>query len=240
LSNQSILGRKSYQFVERDTSIAPRVWRLLDLVGESQSQFFAPTTKNKFKLKGTGPMTYHLGYDFTRNGDNVLVQSPKKYLEWTFDEYTRIFGEKPCVASSPLEKGDHPEIDTTEYLGFNDIKTYRSVIGSLQWVISLGRFNIATPVMTLSAFCAVPRKGHLECARRVIGYLYKMRHGALRYRTQAPDFSDLPETNAKWDNYVYGNVKEVLCLRVHSPRRFKFKINPVKQIPCFISFEFME
>jgi hypothetical protein len=38
-----------------------------------------------------------------------------------------------------------------------------------------------------------------------------MQHGALRYRTQASDFSDLPETNTKWDNYdVYGDVKEVL------------------------------
>jgi hypothetical protein len=96
-------------------------------------------TTYKFKLKGTGPMTYHLGCDFTRDGDDVLVQSPEKYLERTFDEYARIFGKKPRVASSPLEKGDHPEIDTMEYLGFDDIKKYQSVIGSLQWAISLGR-----------------------------------------------------------------------------------------------------
>jgi hypothetical protein len=175
-------------------------------------------TTYKFKLKGTGPMTYHLGCDFTRDGDNVLVQSPKKYLERTFDEYTRIFGEKPRVASSPLEKGDHPEIDTTAYLGFDDIKKYQSVIGSLQWAISLGRFDIATAVMTLSAFRAVPRKGHLERARRVVGYLYKMRHAAIRYRTQAPDFSDLPETNAKWDNSVYGDVKELLPHDLPEPK----------------------
>jgi hypothetical protein len=72
--------------------------------------------------------------------------------------------------------------------------------------------------MTLSAFRAVPRKGHLECARRVVGYLYKMRHGALRYQTQAPDFSGLPETNAKWDNSVYGDVKEVLPHDLPEPK----------------------
>ncbi len=37
-----------------------------------------------------------------------------------------------------------------------------------------------------------------------------MRHAALRYQTQAPDFSDLPESNAQWDNSVYGDVKELL------------------------------
>jgi hypothetical protein len=125
-----------------------------------------------------------------------------------FGEAGRGTGDKG--AGAPEKKGDHPEIDTTEYLGFDDIKKFQSVIGSLQWAISLGRFDIATAVMTLSAFRAVPCQGHLERTKIVIGYLYKMRHGALRYRTQAPDFSDLPETNAKWDNSVYGNVKEVL------------------------------
>jgi hypothetical protein len=113
----------------------------------------------------------------------VLVQTPKKYLERTFDEYTRIFGEKPRVASSPLKNGDNPEIDTTEYLGFDNIKQYQSVIRSLQWAVSLGRFDIATAVMTLSAFHAVPHRGHLERARIVVGYLYKMRHTAIGYRT---------------------------------------------------------
>jgi hypothetical protein len=175
-------------------------------------------TTYKFKLKGTGPMKYHLGCDFTRDGDGVLVQSPKKYLDQTFDEYTRVFGEKPRVASSPLEKGDHPEIDTTDFLDFDGIKKYQSLIGSLQWAISLGRFDVATAVMTLSAFRAAPRKGHLERARRVVGYLYKMKHGSLRYRTTAPDFSDLPESTGNWDHSVYGNVKETLPHNMPVPK----------------------
>jgi hypothetical protein len=126
-------------------------WSLNEIIQEILTTY-------KFKLKGTGPMTcYHLRCDFTRDGDNVLVQSPKKYLERTFDKYTRIFGEKPRVASSLLEKGDHLELDPAEYFGFDNIKKYhQSVIGSLQWAISLGRFDIATAVMTLSAFRAVP------------------------------------------------------------------------------------
>jgi hypothetical protein len=32
-------------------------------------------TTYKFKLKGTGPMTYHLGCDFTRDGDDVVDSS---------------------------------------------------------------------------------------------------------------------------------------------------------------------
>jgi hypothetical protein len=29
-------------------------------------------TKHKLKLKGTGPITFHLGMDFTRDDDNTL------------------------------------------------------------------------------------------------------------------------------------------------------------------------
>ena len=56
----------------------------------------------------------------------------------------------PC--SSPLEKGDHPELDTSELLDPTGVQQYQSLIGSLQWAISLGRFDIATAVMTMSGF----------------------------------------------------------------------------------------
>jgi hypothetical protein len=35
---------------------------------------------HKFKLKGTGSMTFHLGMDFTRNDDNMLCISPQNTL----------------------------------------------------------------------------------------------------------------------------------------------------------------
>ena len=57
---------------------------------------------------------------------------------------------------SPLEKGDHPELDDSELLDATSIQNYQSLIGSLQWAVSLGRFNIATAVMSMSSFCALP------------------------------------------------------------------------------------
>jgi Reverse transcriptase (RNA-dependent DNA polymerase) len=35
-------------------------------------------TRHKFNLKGTGPITFHLGMDFTRDDDNTLCISPTK------------------------------------------------------------------------------------------------------------------------------------------------------------------
>jgi Reverse transcriptase (RNA-dependent DNA polymerase) len=37
--------------------------------------------RHKFKLKGAGPISYHLGMDFSRDEDNTLCISPTKYID---------------------------------------------------------------------------------------------------------------------------------------------------------------
>jgi hypothetical protein len=76
--------------------------------------------------------------------------------------FERLFGTKPNLkVTSPLDKGDHPEFDTSELLDNDGIQQYQSLIGALQWAISIGQFDISTAVMTLSSFCVAPRHGHL-------------------------------------------------------------------------------
>ena len=68
--------------------------------------------EQEFKLKGTGPITYHLGSDFFCDSEGVLCMAPKKYIDRMSDIYLRLFGTKPkTLYTSPLEKGDHPELD---------------------------------------------------------------------------------------------------------------------------------
>jgi len=113
--------------------------------------------------------------------------------------YERMFGQKPWTTySSPLEKGDHPELDMSEELGEKGIQQYQSLIGSMQWAVSIGRLDITTAVMTLSGFRAAPRQGHLDRARRVYGYLAKMKDAVIRIRTDEPDYSGLPDQQFDW------------------------------------------
>ena len=91
------------------------------------------------------------------------------------ETYVRLFGEKPKEHySSPLEKGDHPELNTSDLLVADGIQKYQSMIGAMQWAISIGRFDIATAVMSLSSFHVTPRVGHLERCKRIYVYLSKM------------------------------------------------------------------
>ena len=164
-----------------------------------------------FKLKGSGPITFHLGMDFFRDGDGVLCMAPKKYIEKMIANYERLFGEAPKTnVYAPLEKGDHPEMDTSELLDQGQIKVYQSLIGGLQWAVTIGRFDIMTAVMTLSSFRAAPRKGHLERAKRVCGFLSKMRHGTIRVRTDEPDMSDVPPKEYDWSRTTYGAIEEII------------------------------
>jgi hypothetical protein len=125
--------------------------------------------------------------------------------------YERIFGESPRqVYTSPIEKGDHPELDTSELLDQQGIAIYHSLIGALQWIITIGRFDVFTAVMTLSGFREAPRHGHLDRVKRVYGYLSKMRHGMIRVRTDEPDYSDIPDFEYDWSKSIYGHVEELL------------------------------
>jgi hypothetical protein len=179
---------------------------------EPQSLLDALSSKlYSFKLKGSGPITFHLGMDFFRDKHGILCLAPKKYIEKMIANYERLFGTSPRQTfSSPLEKGDHPEMDNSKLLDDEGVKIYQSLIGALQWVVTIGRFDINTAVMTLSSFRAAPRKGHLERVKRIYGYLSKMRNAVLRVRTEEPDFTALPNHEGDWTRTVYGAIEELL------------------------------
>ena len=119
--------------------------------------------EHHFKLKGNELIRYHLGSNFSRDEEGVLCMSPTKYIKCMMDNYICMFGSaSKTLYWSPLERGDHPELDTSDELDEEDTKKYQSLIGALQWVVTLGHFNIGTAVMTLSSFRANPRIGHLN------------------------------------------------------------------------------
>jgi hypothetical protein len=93
-----------------------------------------------------------------------------KYIEKLIKNYEKLFGIKPKEYAPQLEKRDHPELDTLELCTTEQIAHYQSMIGSLQLIVTIGRFNVHTAVMTMSGFRIAPRMGHLERLRRIYGY----------------------------------------------------------------------
>lgn len=77
----------------------------------------------------------------------------QKYKDRLAFPYEKMFGEKPSAKMCfPLEKGNHPELDDSELFDAEGIQHYQSLIGSQQWAITLGWFDIATAVMSMLSF----------------------------------------------------------------------------------------
>jgi hypothetical protein len=95
------------------------------------------TNKYGFKLKGTGPITFHLGCDFHCDQHGVLCMEPCKYILKMVSTYECLFGQKLSRrVLSPLDPKDHPELDTSKFLDLTGTQQYQSLVGVFQWAVS--------------------------------------------------------------------------------------------------------
>ena len=121
--------------------------------------------------------------------------------------------------SSPIVEKDHPELDLTEELDEDGIKQYQSLIGALQWLVTLGRFDILIGVTMMGSFRVSPRKGHLDRLKRMYGYIRKYPDGAIRFRTGIPDHESYTRpTEHNWAETIYGTGKDELPRDMPIPR----------------------
>ena len=67
----------------------------------------------------------------------------------------------------------NPIEDTSELLNDKGRQYYQMLIGILNWVVCIGRVDVALATTSLSRFTACPRKGHFDRVLRVFGYLKK-------------------------------------------------------------------
>ena len=64
-----------------------------------------------------------------------------RHAQYHFSEY-----------KTHIDKEYHPELDETAFLDTEFQTRYRSMIGSLNWLISLGRFDIQYCTTTLARY----------------------------------------------------------------------------------------
>ena len=128
---------------------------------------------------------------------------PDHYIKRMEESYKQRFpGEEiDKRVTSPLDPGDHPELDTSEFLPRDEIQIYQSLVGAMQWAISIGRFDIQTHIMTLSSFRAQPRRGHLQRVKRIYAYLIKYRHFRIRFDVREPNHENTPVQKFDWGKY---------------------------------------
>ena len=63
--------------------------------------------------------------------------------------------EKHSVPSSP---GDHPELYTSEFLDNDRHLYFHMLVGMLNWIVGIGRFDISPCYLTTSALHLLPKE----------------------------------------------------------------------------------
>ena len=189
--------------------------------------------KQDYDLKGIGQPEYYLGGNFhsvrepngTLEVDNDdpehhlsvkwlkedvrMVVSAKTYIENAIDRLERMLGVTSFATfNTPMAESLHPELDDSPLLNTEDHSKFRSLVGCANWLVTLGRFDIAYAANAFSRFSQAPRQGHLDGMKRVFGYLKKWTKGAIIIDPKYPDHSQfsVPEYD-QWREF-YPDAEE--------------------------------
>ena len=137
----------------------------------------------------------------------IAAESPSSIIQIFKSKYhLKVNGD----GKTPLDRNDHPELDTSEILEGDVAAKYLTMVGQLQWLVTLGRFDIHAQVATMSRFRAAPRQGHMDRLKRIYSYAIRTKDYSIRFRTEQPDYSFLPDQDFDWTYSVYGDVHEIL------------------------------
>ena len=76
-------------------------------IAAKDPQTFCNELKKKYnlKLKGVGPLEYHLGCTYKKDPDETLAADPRRYVNKILESYESMFKEKPRKSRPPLEEG---------------------------------------------------------------------------------------------------------------------------------------
>ena len=173
--------------------------------------------QKSFKLQGIGFPDYYLGADVNSVNEArlkakgvILGLSAKTYITNALEKLQSLFGGGPFhKARTPMMETYHPESDDSPLLGHEDISKYRTMLGSANWIVTLGRFDIAYATSTLARYSLAPREGHLNAMKRIFGYLRVYPKGELMINTTPFDHPKPKNTDGIWEEY-YPDAEEEL------------------------------
>jgi hypothetical protein len=172
-----------------------------------------------YVLKGVVKPEYYLRGDITITPEAKVALTPKTYILRAVEKYKKIFEQEAfCTYQTPMEEQYHPELDESEFLIPKECSLYRGLIGSANWMITLGRFDTYYAVNTLSRFSLEPRTTHLQALLRVFVYLKQFPDGHITVDPTNRNRQILPSETAthNWQE-CYPGMTEELPPGMHKP-----------------------
>ena len=127
-----------------------------------------------YVMKGVGKPQYYLGGDVVELDDQWEKEgithafAAETYIEQCIPKLLRMLNVTQFPKKNvPLNPEYHPELDETPLISEERITHYRSLIGSANWILTLGRFDIAYALSSLSRYSMAPREGHIQALQHL-------------------------------------------------------------------------
>ena len=177
------------------------------------------------KPSSIGPPKIYLGAKIMKvqlsNGVVAFAMSMSQYVKEAVRNVEEHLKKRDLgllkKASTPIAANYSPEIDGSPELDEEDAAYYQSLIGTLQWIVEMGRMDISIGVSALLSFVVMPREGHMQQVLHIFAYL-KIHHNArLVFDQSYPDIN-----NDAFDGAVY--MKEPISGNAPKPLGSEFII----------------
>ena len=170
--------------------------------------------KKDYILKGIGRPEHYLGGDvveldgaWQQEGVKTAL-SARTYIKNVVGKFETLFDGEFRKHKTPMCDKCRPELDDSPLLDARQTSIYRGLVGSANWVCTLGRFDIQFALSSLARFNAAPREGHFLAMKRVFGCLKEFPNGQLMVDTSCPDHSRYQVTEADWQEFYPGTKEE--------------------------------
>ena len=110
----------------------------------------------------------------------------------------RIYGCLP-KEPNPMPMTDyHPELNDSPLFGIDDHRKFQTLLGMLQYMVTIGKPELYQAVSSLNRFGACPREGYLELAVRCFCYIkttinkkFVIDSRPVQFNRTAPNFQKL-------------------------------------------------
>jgi len=113
-------------------------------------------------LKGIGKPVYYLGCNICKMGTNwqkenvSAAMSAETYIRNSVSKHKLLFDGLLQEFKSPMDSNYHPELDKSALLNGQQASIFRGLVGSANWAVTIGRYDINYAVNALSRFAMAP------------------------------------------------------------------------------------
>jgi hypothetical protein len=126
------------------------------LITEKDPLVYMKQLQEVYKIKDPKVPDSYLGATYTGHPGEKWGINAKDYIKEGIRQIEKRLGITLREEKTPIKTNNYPEEDTSNILGNEMHREYLSIMGMLQWVVSLCRIDICYAVLSLSRFCAFP------------------------------------------------------------------------------------